>query len=166
MAASSLQTYSAHCTGRPHGGLLHFHLSSQVGSGSGNLTGTLLCRRRRGMLGWVLLMPQCPPPPHLNYSQTSQKLGQILLPGKKKKKKNIMAMVPNKEPGRHTVGKQSQELKFDTEDLLELKFGQLLGESQETTLAKVPNTVAKQTQNSIFCSKLSLGSVLTVCLPV
>ncbi|CAM6011664.1 unnamed protein product [Sphagnum balticum] len=137
MAASSLQTYSAHCTERPHGGLLHFHLSSQVGSGSGNLTSTLLCRRRRGMLGWVLLMPQCPPPPHLNYSQRSQKLGQILLPGKKKKKKNILAMVPNKESGRHTVGKQSQELKFDTEDLLELKFGRLLGESQETTLAKV-----------------------------
>jgi len=89
------------------------------------------------MLGWVLLMPQCPPPPHLNYSQTSQKLGQIRLPGKKKKKKNIMAMVPNKESGRHTVGKQSQELKFDTEDLLELKFGRLLGESRETTLAKV-----------------------------
>ncbi|CAM6037645.1 unnamed protein product [Sphagnum compactum] len=137
MAASSLQTYSAHCTGRPHGGLLHFHLSSQVGSGSGNLMSTLLCRRHRGMLGWVLLMPQCPPPPHLNYSQTSQKLGQILLPGKKKKKKNIMAMVPNKESGKHTVGKQSQELKFDTEDLLELKFGRLLGESRETTLAKV-----------------------------
>ncbi|CAM6079629.1 unnamed protein product [Sphagnum tenellum] len=137
MAASSLQSYSAHCTGRPHGGLLHFHLSSQVGSGSGNLASTLLCRRRRGMLGWVLLMPQCPPPPHLNYSQTSQKLGQILLPGKKKKKKNIMAMVPNKESGRHTVGKQSEELKFDTEDLLELKFGRLLGESRETTLAKV-----------------------------
>jgi hypothetical protein len=33
MAASSLQTYSAHCTGRPHGGLLHFHLSSQVREG-------------------------------------------------------------------------------------------------------------------------------------
>ncbi len=138
----------------------------QVGSGSGNLASTLLCRRRRGMLGWVLLMPQCPPPPHFNYSQTSQKLGQILLPGKKKKKKNIMAMVPNKESGRHTVGKQSEELKFDTEDLLELKFGRLLGESRETTLAKVPNTVGKQTQNSIFCSKLSLGSVLTVCLSV
>ncbi|CAK9861854.1 unnamed protein product [Sphagnum jensenii] len=137
MAASSLQTYSAHCTGRPHGGLLHFHLSSQVGRGSGNLASTLLCRRRRGMLGWVLLMPQCPPPPHLNYSQTSQKLGQMLLPGKMKKKKNIMAMVPNKESGRQTVGKQSEELKFDTEDLLELKFGRLLGESRETTLAKV-----------------------------
>lgn len=32
MAASSL-TYSAHCTGRPHGCLLHFHLSSQVREG-------------------------------------------------------------------------------------------------------------------------------------
>jgi hypothetical protein len=33
MAASSLQTYSAHCTGRPHGALLHFRLSSQVREG-------------------------------------------------------------------------------------------------------------------------------------